>query len=62
MTLLSKKVLHLKSIGIFAPENIVNAVDAFWGRREGKQSLSPRLFIALPALCTSNAKFAKNSL
>ena len=32
------------------------------GGREGKQSLSPRLFIALPALCTSNAKFAKNSL
>ena len=31
MTLLSKKVLHLKSIGIFAPENIVNAVDALWG-------------------------------
>ena len=62
MTMLNKKVLHSKVIGIFAPENIVKAIDALLGGREGKQSLSPRLFIALPALCTSNVKFAKNSL
>ena len=36
MTLLSKKVLHLKNIGIFAPENIVNAVDALWGGKQTK--------------------------
>ena len=35
-TMLNKKVLHLKSIGIFANENIVNAIDALW--RGGRQT------------------------
>ena len=60
MTLLSKKILHLKSIGIFAPENIVNAVDALWGGKQTKFIASA--FYRSAGLCTSNAKFAKNSL
>ena len=61
MTLLNKKVLHLKSIGIFAPENIVNAVDALWGG--GRQTkFIASAFYRSAGLCTSNAKFAKNSL